>query len=128
MFSHVFVGSNDLTKSKAFYDATLSQLGHGPGAVDPHGRCLYMTPSGVFGVTAPINGEPASVGNGQTIGFAAHSQAEVEQWHQAGLDHGGVAIEQPPGIRESGAVKIFIAYLRDPDGNKICATYLMPSH
>ncbi|RJG42394.1 VOC family protein [Motilimonas pumila] len=125
MFSHVFLGTNDIERSKQFYDETFKQLGHKPGMMDPSGRCLYMTPSGLFGLTTPINGEPASVGNGQTIGFIATSEEQVKQWHQAGLAHGGVAIESAPGLRQKGDIQLFMAYLRDPDGNKICATYPM---
>ena len=123
MFSHVMLGSNDLEASKAFYDATLSVLGHGEPAQDPKGRYFYRTKTGVFGITDPINGEPATHGNGSTLGFAAKSPEEVDAWHAAGLANGGTDCEDPPGIREGGGVQLYIAYLRDPAGNKICALH-----
>ena len=125
MFSHVMVGTNDLDKSKHFYDAILGALGHKPGMVDPKGRCFYFTKSGNFAITQPIDGKPASVGNGGTIGFAAEDPAAVDAWHAAGLANGGTACEDPPGVRESGATKLYLAYLRDPSGNKLCALHRM---
>lgn len=125
MFSHIMIGTNDLDKAKAFYDALLGTLGVPPAHVDGH-RIFYRTPTGVFSVTRPIDGMPATVGNGGTIGFAAKSSEEVEAWHKAGLAAGGKACEDPPGVRGSGPVKMYLAYLRDLDGNKICALYRMP--
>ena len=127
MFSHVILGSNDLEASKQFYDATMAVLGHGEPVKDPKGRYFYRTSTGVFGITDPINGEPATHGNGSTLGFAATSTEQVDAWHEAGLASGGVAIEDPPGIREGAGVQLYLAYLRDPSGNKICAMYRIPS-
>ena len=121
MFSHIMVGANDISASKAFYDAVLGALGIPPGRVDDKGRVFYRTKTGVFGLSKPINGEPACAANGGTIGFAAESPETANAWHAAGLANGGSACEDPPGIREGGAVKLYIAYLRDPAGNKICA-------
>ena len=121
MFSHIMVGANDMSASKAFYDAVLGALGIPPGRVDDKGRVFYRTKTGVFGLSKPINGEPACAANGGTIGFAAESPETANAWHAAGLANGGSACEDPPGIREGGAVKLYIAYLRDPAGNKICA-------
>ena len=121
MFSHIVIGANDLHASKTFYDAVLGALGIPPGTVDDKGRVFYRTKTGVFGITKPINGEPACVANGGTIGFAAETPEAADAWHAAGLANGGTTCEDPPGIRESGAVKLYIAYLRDPVGNRICA-------
>ena len=121
MFSHIMIGANDIHASKTFYDAALGALGCPPGRIDEKGRVFYMTKTGVFGITKPINGEPACAANGGTIGFAAESPEAADAWHAAGLAHGGTTCEDPPGIREGGVGKLYIAYLRDPAGNKICA-------
>ena len=125
MFSHIMVGSNDIARSKKFYDATLGALGVPPGITDPKGRLFYMTPTGIFAVTPPIDGKPASVANGGTIGFACKDSAQADAWHKAGVAAGGTAIEDPPGVREGGNGKLYLAYLRDPDGNKLCALHRM---
>jgi catechol 2,3-dioxygenase-like lactoylglutathione lyase family enzyme len=117
------LGANDIEASKTFYDATLGALGHGPGIFDDKGRCFYFTDSGIFSLSKPIDGEPASHGNGSTIGFAAADPATAEAWHAAGLANGGVTCEDPPGVREGAAGKIYLAYLRDPSGNKVCALH-----
>lgn len=122
MFSHVMVGANDVQQAKVFYDAVLGALGHDPGVIDDKGRCFYFTKSGIFAITKPIDGEPASHGNGSTVGFAAASPAAADAWHAAGLAHGGTTCEDPPGVRD-GATKLYLAYLRDPAGNKICALH-----
>lgn len=123
MFSHIMVGANDVQESKAFYDATLGALGHKPGVVDDKGRVFYMTPTGIFSISKPIDGEPACNGNGSTIGFAAKDTDQAQAWHDAGLANGGVACEDPPGPREGTTGSLFLAYLRDPSGNKICALH-----
>ena len=125
MFSHVMIGTNDLARAKTFYDAVLGALGVAPGHVDRH-RIFWRTPTGVFSVSVPINGEPATVGNGSTLGFACQSCEQVQAWHAAGVAHGGTPCEDPPGVREGAAGQIYLAYLRDPDGNKICGLYRMP--
>ena len=127
MFSHVMVGADDVAASKRFYDATLGALGVPPGREDDRGRVFYMTRSGVFAISKPINGAPASCANGSTIGFAADAPEKVDAWHQAGLKAGGVTIEDPPGVRESKFGKLYLAYLRDPAGNKLCAMHRMPA-
>ncbi|MGD9803645.1 MAG: VOC family protein [Hyphomicrobiaceae bacterium] len=123
MFSHVFVGANDVEASKKFYDATLAALGIAEGKADPKGRVFYRTKTGMFGLTKPIDGNTACHANGGTIGFAAASPEEVKAFHDAGVANGGKSIEDPPGWRENGPVKLYLAYLRDPDGNKICALH-----
>lgn len=126
MFSHIMLGANDVAKSKAFYDATLGALGVGAGHIDDKGRCFYRTKTGIFAISKPINGESACNGNGSTIGFAADSPEAADAWHAAGLANGGTACEDPPGVREGGGMKLYLAYLRDPSGNKICALHRMP--
>jgi Lactoylglutathione lyase and related lyases len=122
MFSHVMVGTNDLEKAKSFYDALLGTLGVPPAVIDGH-RIFYMTPTGVFSVSQPINGQPATVANGGTIGFACSSSDQADAWHAAGVAHGGASCEDPPGVREGSVGKMYLAYLRDPDGNKLCGLH-----
>ncbi|WP_423140721.1 VOC family protein [Parablastomonas sp. CN1-191] len=121
MYSHMMVGSNDIDRSKKFYDATFAAVGGQPGIVDPKGRLVYRHNGGTFLVTKPIDGEPASHGNGCTIGFAMESQEQADAWHAAGIAAGGTAIEDPPGVRSGAGMTLYLAYLRDPDGNKLCA-------
>ena len=125
MFSHIMLGTNDLARAQAFYDATLGVLGVPAGGVDRH-RVFWRTPTGVFSVSLPINGEPATVGNGSTFGFVCESPAQADAWHAAGLAHGGSACEESPGVREGAHGNLYLAYLRDPDGNKICGLYRVP--
>ena len=120
MFSHIMIGANDIAASKAFYDATLGALGVGPGTIDHKGRCFYFTKTGVLGLSVPINGEAACGANGGTIGFAVESAEQGDAWHAAGLAAGGTAIEDAPGLRTSEMGSMYLAYLRDPAGNKIC--------
>ncbi len=126
MFSHMMVGSNDIARSKTFYDATFAALGGKPGRVDDRGRIVYLHGGSIFLVTPPIDGEPATHGNGSTIGFAVTGPEQADAWHAAGVAAGGTAIEDAPGIRTNGATALYLAYLRDPDGNKLCALYRMP--
>lgn len=125
MFSHVMIGTNDLDRARKFYDAVLATLDVPAGVVDRH-RAFWRTKSGTFSVSLPINGQPASFANGGTIGFACQSAAQADAWHAAGIANGGTTCEDPPGVREGAAGKLYLAYLRDPDGNKICALYRMP--
>jgi catechol 2,3-dioxygenase-like lactoylglutathione lyase family enzyme len=122
MFSHVIVGAKDIEASRKFYDATLGALGYTNSFDDPKGRVLWLTPTGNFGITKPIDGQPASVGNGMTIGLAVDSDEKINAWHAAGVANGGTAIEDAPGIRNEGTrMAMYLAYLRDPAGNKLCA-------
>jgi len=125
MFSHVMVGSNDMEASRKFYDAVLGTLGLSAGITDDKGRIFYLSPTGVFAVTTPIDGKAASSANGGTIGFACSDPATVDAWHAAGVANGGKSIEDPPGVREGGLGKMYLAYLRDPSGNKLCALHRM---
>ena len=120
MFSHVMIGTNDLDRAKTFYDALLGTLGVPPAMVDGN-RIFYFANGGVFSVSLPINGKPATAANGGTVGFACSSPAQADAWHAAGVANGGTTCEDPPGVREGGMGKMYLAYLRDPDGNKLCA-------
>ena len=124
MFSHVMIGTSNLEKAKTFYDALLGTLDIPPAQVDRH-RIFYRTKTGIFSVSMPIDGKPATFANGGTIGFACKSPEQADAWHAAGIAHGGKTCEDPPGIREGAAGKLYIAYLRDPDGNKICGLHRM---
>ena len=117
----MMVGSNDLEKSKAFYDAVFTAVGGKEAITDPKGRHMWLYNDGIFMVTAPIDGQAATFANGSTIGFAMESTEQADAWHAAGLAAGGKAIEDPPGWRENNGMKLYLAYLRDPDGNKLCA-------
>jgi catechol 2,3-dioxygenase-like lactoylglutathione lyase family enzyme len=124
MFSHVMVGTNDMEASKTFYDATLGVIGVPQGMFDDaSGRVYYFAPTGIFALTKPINGEPACPANGGTIGFAVASPEQADAWHAAGVAAGGVACEDPPGVRGN----LYLAYLRDPAGNKLCALHQIPA-
>lgn len=122
MFTHVVVGSNDLQKSKTFYDALFTAIGGNPG-MDMGERVAYQHGGLNFMVTKPINGEPATHANGGTIGFAMADSAQADAWHAAGVANGGSTCEDPPGERDLGFAKLYLAYLRDPDGNKLCAMF-----
>lgn len=125
MFSHVMLGSNDIDESKRFYDALLGALGAEPGVVDELGRLIYMHGDSVFLLTQPVDGQPATHANGATLGFTCESSDQVHSWHAAGLANGGHAAEDPPGVRTMPAGDLYLAYLRDPAGNKLCALHHM---
>lgn len=127
MFSHVMLGANDIEASKKFYDATLGALGVPPGMTDPKGRVFWRTKGGIFAISKPLDGQPACNGNGSTVGFAAADTAAVDAWHAVGVANGGTAIEDPPGIRHGATGKLYLAYLRDPSGNKLCAMHRLPA-
>lgn len=123
MFSHIMLGANDLEASQVFYDATFKALGYRKGMIDRKGRYVNQTDSGLFMITKPLNGEAASHGNGSTIGFSASSAEVVEAWYKAGLENGGTHCEDAPGIRDLGKSQLYLAYLRDPAGNKLCVLH-----
>jgi len=120
MFSHIMVGSNDIARSKKFYDATFAALGVGEGRQSEK-QVTYNSPQGSYMVTIPLDGNPATYANGGTIGFKADSAEQAKAWHDAGIASGGTTCEDPPGFRENPYGKLYLAYLRDPDGNKLCA-------
>ena len=122
MFSHVMVGVNDLEASRKFYDALLGAMDVPPGMANKN-RYFYRSPTGTFGITMPINGEPATHGNGSTLGFNMTSPEQVDAFHAAGVANGGTTCEDAPGWREGAVGRLYLAYLRDPDGNKLCALH-----
>ena len=127
MFSHVMVGSNDIERSRKFYDATFAAIGGQPGTTDAAGRLVYRYNGGTFMVSRPIDGQPATYGNGSTCGIVMDDRAQADAWHAAGVANGGTAIEDPPGVRHSPTgAPYYLAYLRDPDGNKLCALHRVP--
>jgi len=119
MINHVFVGTNDVAKSRAFYNATMQALGHGAGMEVPHGT-IFANGEAAVAICKPANGEAACISNGATMGLKASSYAQVDAWYEAGLANGGTD-EGAPGVRESSPGQMYGAYLRDTDGNKICA-------
>lgn len=127
MFSHVMVGTNDLERAKRFYDAVLAVLGAGEPYRHRNAtgqtRLFYRHAGSSFCISEPINGEPATCANGGTIGFKCASPEQVRQFHDTAVAHGGTSIEQPPGPRESDMGAMHLAYVRDPDGNKLCAMH-----
>lgn len=127
MFSHIFVGSNDVEKSQQFYDPLFAALDGKPGFVDGKGRLIYMHNGSMFMITKPIDGQPASPANGGTIGFAMSGPDQIDAWHAAGVAAGGSTCEDPPGVRTSEFGDLYLAYLRDPDGNKLCGLHAIPS-
>lgn len=126
MIFHVVIGSNDIQRSKRFYDAVLGTFGAGEGQVyaDAAGnsRILYQHDGGTLVVTQPINGEPATVANGSTIGFKCGTPEQVLTFHDVAVQNGGVSIEDKPGPRE-GMGNMHLGYVRDPDGHKLCGIY-----
>lgn len=125
MFSHIAIGSNDMARSKAFYDAVIGALGGKPATSDAKGRLTYSYRGGRLMITKPLDGKPATGANGGTIGFGCENQAEADAWHKAGVAHGGTSVEDPPGVRHGANGDLYLAYLRDPDGNKLCAVHRM---
>lgn len=122
MFSHVMIGANDIDEAKKFYDATFAAFGGPAGVVDPYGRVVYQHNGGIFIVTKPINGEPACGANGGTIGFAMTPE-QADAWWRVGQENGGTPCEDPPGPRAGSPY--YLAYLRDPSGNKLCALHVL---
>ena len=127
MFNHIMVGSNDLARSEAFYNAVLGVLGAGPPLLNQspsgHMRLFYRHEGNTFCVAEPIDGEPATCANGATIGFKCSSPEQAKQFHDVAVASGGTTIEDPPGLRTSSLGSLYLAYVRDPDGNKLCALY-----
>ncbi len=127
MFNHIMIGTNDIEKSKKFYDAVLATLGVPEPirnvAPSGHVRLFYRHEGNTFCITEPINGEAASCANGGTIGFKCTSTEQLHRFHEVAVAHGGQSVEDPPGLRESTMGALHLAYVRDPDGNKLCALY-----
>src|ERR1700756_4582254 len=127
MFSHIMIGSNDVARSKKFYDALFVAMGAQPGTEDARGRVSYTHNGGRFMVSKPIDGKPASHANGGTIGFTMSDAKQAEAWNKAGVANGGTAIQDPPGGGQGAAAPMYLAYLRDPDGNKLVGVCRMPA-
>ena len=115
------LGTNDVAKARAFYDATFAALGFGDARVPMEAPvAMYRLPGGLhFMLGAPRDGQLASHGNGDTLGLSAPDSAAVDRWHASGLKSGGTC-EGPPGPRAAAGGR-YGAYLRDPDGHKLCA-------
>lgn len=130
MFNHVMVGTNDIDRAKRFYDAVSGTLGVGEPALNKsptgHTRLFYRHDGGTFGVTQPINNQPASPANGSTLGFKCTSAEQVKAFHDTAVAHGGTSVEDPPGLREGAMGSMHLSYVLDPDGNKLCALYRVP--
>jgi len=127
MLNHVMLGTNDIERSKRFYDAVLAVLGAGEPmrSVNATGqtRLFYRHDGSTFGLSEPIAGQPATVANGFTLGFKCNSPEQLKQFHDTAVAHGGISIEDPPGLREGKMGSMYLAYVRDPDGHKLCALY-----
>ena len=127
MFNHIVIGSNDIERSRQFYNAVLATLGAGEPvrnkAPTGHTRLFYRHEGGVLCVSEPINDEAATFANGGTIGFKCNSPELVRQFHDTAVAHGGTSIEDPPGLREGAMGSLYLAYVRDPDGHKLCAIH-----
>lgn len=127
MFNHVMIGANDIERSKRFYDAVLGVLGAGAPVRNENAagrvRLFYRHEGSTFCISEPLNGEPATCANGATLGFKCHSPEQVQQFHDVAVAHGGTSIEDPPGLREGKLGSMHLAYVRDPDGHKLCAVH-----
>jgi len=121
------LGTNDIERSKGFYDVVLATLGVGEPmrhtADTGHKRLFYRHDGGTFCISEPINGEAATFANGGTIGFKCSSPEQVKKFHDVAVANGGVSIEEEPGLREGSMGPIHLSYVRDPDGNKLCALH-----
>jgi len=133
MFNHIVIGSNDIERSKQFYDAVLGTLGFSGEplrhvAASGHKRLFYRHDGGTLGISEPINDEPACGANGGTIAFKCNSPGQVQQFHDVAVAQGGRSIEDPPGARDGGILgTMHLSYVRDPDGNKLCAVWRAPA-
>lgn len=127
MFSHIMLGSNDIERSRLFYNAVLATLGVPEPFVNKansgHTRLFYRHDGNTFCISEPINGEAATFANGATIGFKCNSPEQVQQFHDIAVAQGGTSVEDAPGLRQSSLGPLHLAYVRDPDGNKLCAIY-----
>ena len=127
MFNHVMLGTNDIEQSKRFYDAVLKVLGAGDAIENTNKtgqrRLFYRHDGSTFCVSEPIDGKAATFGNGSTIGFKCESPEQVRLFHDLAVTNGGTSIEEPPGLRAGLSGPLHLAYVRDPDGNKLCALH-----
>ncbi|MEQ8349246.1 MAG: VOC family protein [Sneathiellaceae bacterium] len=127
MFSHIMIGTNDIERAKRFYDAVLGTLGAGEPMRNENAtgqtRLFYRHEGSTFGISEPIDGAPACHANGGTIGFACTSPEQVKAFHDTAIANGGTSIEDPPGPRSGAMGTMHLSYVRDPDGNKLCALH-----
>lgn len=120
IFNHATIGCADLAVSTAFYDAVLGAIGINNLGTIPGKMSLYGADHPELIVRLPFDGNPACVGNGMMIAFKASSKAQIDAFHAAGLTNGGTC-EGKPGNREAGPPGNYVAYVRDPVGNKLAA-------
>lgn len=127
MLNHVMIGSDDIERSKRFYNAVLGVLGAGEPMVHVNDtgqtRLFYMHGGSMFSVSEPINGKPVTVANGSTIGFRCDSPEQVKELHEVAVANGGTSVEDPPGPREGSMGVMHLCYFLDPDGHKICGIH-----
>ena len=127
MFNHIMVGSNDIERSAVFYNAVLGVLGAGEPlrhrSASGRMRLFYRHDGSTFCVCEPNNGEPATSANGATVGFKCDSPEQVHAFHDTAVAAGGTSIEEPPGLRSNDLGQLYLAYVRDLDGNKLCAIH-----
>jgi catechol 2,3-dioxygenase-like lactoylglutathione lyase family enzyme len=127
MLNHVMIGSNDIEKTKKFYNSVLSVLGAGDAMehVNETGqtRLFYIHDGSTFSVSEPVNGEPVSIANGSTIGFVCDSPEQVKEFHDIAVANGGISVEDPPGPRDGTMGLMHLCYFLDPDGHKICGIH-----
>lgn len=128
MFNHVMVGASDIEKSKSFYQKVLGVLGFEGEPFEHtadtgHKRVFFRHNGHALALSEPINNEPASHGNGSTLGFKCDSPEQVKQFHDVAVANGGTSIEDGPGLREGSMGPMHLAYVRDPSGNKLCAIH-----
>ena len=130
MFNHIMVGTNDIERAQRFYDAVLGTLGVDPAmrnvATTGHVRLFYRHDGNAFSISQPIDDAPATAGNGGTIGFKCTSIEQLHLFYDTAVAAGGMPIEDLPGLRDGSVGPIYLAYVRDPDGNKLCAVYREP--
>ena len=128
MFNHLIMGANDIDKSKSFYEKVLGVLGFEGQPLEHtsdsgHKRVFFMHDGSMFGISEPIDDQPATHGNGTTLGFKCTSPEQVKEFHDVAVANGGTTCEDPPGLRESSLGPMHLSYVRDPSGNKLCAIH-----
>ena len=127
MLNHVMIGSNDIARSKRFYDAVLGIIGVASSTERTNDsgqkRLFYSHEGSTFSIAEPINGEPVLSSNGSTIGFVCDSPEQVQEFHDVAIKNGGTSIEDPPGLRENNYGSIYLCYFLDPDGHKLCGVH-----
>lgn len=129
MIGYVTLGTDDLDRSRAFYDALFAELGASRLMELDEGFTLYGTGWGKPGVavTRPYDGQPAGAGNGNMVALVVDARDKVDRLHAKALELGG-SDEGAPGLRgPEGDRAFYAAYFRDPDGNKLCVFRMGPA-